>query len=132
MLIHNSWALSCSNTITITITVHQFIISISLVPIYRIAPIFSPDWRFKKFRGNSFRGPRIPLASIRCSRISRSLIFEVRCQSVKNAKIMRLKNYAPQKLCTSKIMRLKNYAPQKLCASKIMRLKNLHCMMLIW
>ena len=51
------------------------------------------DWRFQKFRGNNFRGPRIPStsAAIRYSKISRSLIFEVRFQ--------------PRKFSASKIWR---------------------------
>ena len=53
------------------------------------------DCRFQKFSGNNFHGPRIPLASCQyCSKISRSLIFQVRCQSAKNAKIMLLENLA--------------------------------------
>ena len=51
-----------------------------------------PDCRFQKFRGNNFRGPRIPLPSIRYHKISRSLIFEVRRQSTKDVKIIRLEN----------------------------------------
>ena len=46
---------------------------------------FSLDWRFKIFCENNFHGPRIPLESIRYSKFSRSLIFEVQCQSTKNA-----------------------------------------------
>ena len=53
------------------------------------------DWRFQKFRRKKFPGPRVPLAPIRSSKISRSLIFEVQCQSTKNVKIMRLENLAP-------------------------------------
>ena len=49
----------------------------------------------KKFAETIFaRRPRIPLASIQYSKILRRLIFEVRCQSAKNAKIMRLENLA--------------------------------------
>ena len=52
---------------------------------------------FSKFRGNNFHGPRIPLASVRYSKISRSLIFEVRCQSIREKRenyCMRLENLA--------------------------------------
>ena len=52
------------------------------------------DCRFQKFCGNNFHGTKIPLPSIRCSNISRSLIFEVQCQSTKNAKMTRLENLA--------------------------------------
>ena len=55
---------------------------------------FSGIGVLKTFSGNNIRVPKIPLASIRYSKISQSLIFEVRCQTAKNAKMMRLENLA--------------------------------------
>ena len=67
------------------------------------------DWFFQKFSRHNFHGlffSKIFVktifadhgsvsASIRYFNISRSLIFEVRCQSVKNAKIMTLEKFLP-------------------------------------
>ena len=69
-----------------------------IVPNFRGAQ-FSWTGVFKHFAETIFadQGSRILLASIRgirYSKISRSLIFQVRCQSAINAKIMCLKNLA--------------------------------------
>ena len=52
------------------------------------------DWRFQKFRGKFSRTKDSVSESIRYSKISRSLIFEARCQPRKT-----------RKLCASKIWR---------------------------
>ena len=116
-------SIACSLGTDVQTTVHTY----HCIPLtytqYKLYIIYTPyspkfyrrtifvDWRFQKFRGNNFRGPRIPLASVRYSKILRSLIFEVRCRPRKT-----------RKLRTSKIRRYMVYVVR----TERFRL-NMHC-----